>query len=293
MTPSESGSHNASAYYDQGNELRDLGKLQEALAAYEQAIQLDPDYADAYNGQGNALSELGRQEEALGAYKQAIRLDPDQVPPVPPLKNSSRGRAILLVGLALLIIAAASIGLFSIVRMNQVATANASATDTAIDAGFATDIAVGETATVVSGTVDSEAKYSNIPNLSDPGEPYSPYIIGKVTVISTGTIQEDKKTEAFLSPELLAQTPSELRTVILVSCNYQTVGTYNNHSPANWAHCDIAIIDKTKARVVGRSHFDGQYPPYDLFCYSEVVFCSCCDPPYKDIAAYINSLPRM
>jgi tetratricopeptide (TPR) repeat protein len=54
-------------------------RYQEALLAYEQAIQLDPNDAVLYNGKGLALSNLNRYGEALIAYEQAIRLNPDSV----------------------------------------------------------------------------------------------------------------------------------------------------------------------------------------------------------------------
>jgi len=65
------------AYLFKGNALSDLKRYEEALAAYEQAIRLDPDDADYYHNKGIALNELKRHEEALAAYEQAIRLDPN------------------------------------------------------------------------------------------------------------------------------------------------------------------------------------------------------------------------
>jgi tetratricopeptide repeat protein len=49
-------------------------RYEEALAAFEQAIQLDPKNADAYLGKGAALKLLGRTQKAGHAYKQAERL---------------------------------------------------------------------------------------------------------------------------------------------------------------------------------------------------------------------------
>src|SRR5260221_4046665 len=50
-------------------------RYREALTAFEQAIQLDPNDAVIYNGKGLALSNLDRHGEALAAFEQAIRLD--------------------------------------------------------------------------------------------------------------------------------------------------------------------------------------------------------------------------
>ena len=53
----------------------------EALAAYEQAIRLDPNYASVYAIKGVVLSSLNRYQEALEACEQAIRLDPNSFSP--------------------------------------------------------------------------------------------------------------------------------------------------------------------------------------------------------------------
>ena len=67
----------ASIYNGKGLVLSELKRYQEALAAYERAIRLDPNYAEAYFNKGNVLDDLEHYEEALAAYEQAIRLDPD------------------------------------------------------------------------------------------------------------------------------------------------------------------------------------------------------------------------
>ena len=51
----------------------DQGKLDEAVAAYRQAILIKPDYADAHSNLGNALREQGQLDEAIAALHQAIR----------------------------------------------------------------------------------------------------------------------------------------------------------------------------------------------------------------------------
>ena len=52
------------------------GDLDAALAYYRRALALKPDLADAYNNMGNVLKELGRLQEAQDAYLEALRLDP-------------------------------------------------------------------------------------------------------------------------------------------------------------------------------------------------------------------------
>jgi serine/threonine protein kinase len=66
----------ASLYNGKGLVLSELKRYQEALAAYEWAIRLDPNYAIAYFNKGNVLDDLEHLEEALAAYEKAIRLDP-------------------------------------------------------------------------------------------------------------------------------------------------------------------------------------------------------------------------
>jgi TonB family protein len=62
---------------NQGDEFYDQGKYDEAVAAYQQAINLKPNYAEAYLNLGDAYSALQRNEEALAAYKKALRFKPN------------------------------------------------------------------------------------------------------------------------------------------------------------------------------------------------------------------------
>src|SRR5439155_1269934 len=67
----------AMAYYNKGFVLSSRSRYEEALTAFEQTLRLDPNNAGAYCLKGNALSYFKRYEEALTALEQAIRLDPD------------------------------------------------------------------------------------------------------------------------------------------------------------------------------------------------------------------------
>jgi len=53
------------------------GRWEEAVAEYEHAVRLEPDYAKARNNLGTALARLGRDEEAITQYEQVLTLDPD------------------------------------------------------------------------------------------------------------------------------------------------------------------------------------------------------------------------
>jgi serine/threonine protein kinase len=63
-------------HLNEGIQLYSLGRYREALAAFEQALRLDPHFAAALFAKGNALYFLERYEDALLAFEQAIRLDP-------------------------------------------------------------------------------------------------------------------------------------------------------------------------------------------------------------------------
>jgi len=67
-----------------------LGSYEEALAAYQRAIDLDPKSAYAHNGLGNVYRDLGRHDEALAAYRRAIELDPKYALPHNGLGNVYR-----------------------------------------------------------------------------------------------------------------------------------------------------------------------------------------------------------
>ena len=62
----------AESQYNRGNALAHTGKLQDALAAYDRAHALSPDFDEAWRGRGNALSELQRFSEAAVAYDKAL-----------------------------------------------------------------------------------------------------------------------------------------------------------------------------------------------------------------------------
>src|ERR1022692_4589954 len=54
------------------------GRLAEAIAHYEEAVRLKPDFAEAHNNLGRALEATpGRLNDAIGHYEEALRLTPD------------------------------------------------------------------------------------------------------------------------------------------------------------------------------------------------------------------------
>ena len=54
-----------------------LGKLDEAIEAYNKALSIKPDFTEAYNNMGLALKEQGKLDEAIGAYNKALSIKPD------------------------------------------------------------------------------------------------------------------------------------------------------------------------------------------------------------------------
>ncbi len=64
------------SWYWKGVSLAKLGRLEEAVNSYEKAIELDPEYARAWYSKGNALMKLGKVNEAHESYDQSLKLDP-------------------------------------------------------------------------------------------------------------------------------------------------------------------------------------------------------------------------
>ena len=56
-----------------------LGRYDEALADYNRALELRPDYTEALNNRGNTYHELERYNEALADYNQALELRQEYV----------------------------------------------------------------------------------------------------------------------------------------------------------------------------------------------------------------------
>ena len=60
-----------------GKCLETLGRYDDAEAAYRQALQLRPDYADALNNLASAWKHVGRLDDALRCYRGACLRKPD------------------------------------------------------------------------------------------------------------------------------------------------------------------------------------------------------------------------
>jgi len=71
----------ADAYGDRGAAYADLGQYQLAIEDYNKAIRLQPDDVFAYNNRGIAYADLGQYQLAIEDYNKAIRLKPDHAKP--------------------------------------------------------------------------------------------------------------------------------------------------------------------------------------------------------------------
>ncbi|NEP38595.1 MAG: tetratricopeptide repeat protein, partial [Okeania sp. SIO2H7] len=74
----------AIAYQIMGKSWVEINKPDEAIAAYQKAIEIKPDFGEIYASLGELYAQHQRQKEAIAAYKKAIKLAPD-------LKDSYRG----------------------------------------------------------------------------------------------------------------------------------------------------------------------------------------------------------
>ena len=83
----------AEAHYNLGVIWSEQGKLNEASACYQRALQLRPNYAEAYHNLGNVCRELGQPDNAIACYRRALQLKPDNAD-----AHFALGVALLLAG---------------------------------------------------------------------------------------------------------------------------------------------------------------------------------------------------
>ena len=67
----------AEAHYNRGNALNELKQLVAAAASYDRAIAIMPYYAEAYYNRGIVLQELKQLDAALQSYDKALQIRPD------------------------------------------------------------------------------------------------------------------------------------------------------------------------------------------------------------------------
>ena len=57
--------------------MREQGRLEESIQAYQKALELQPKSAEAYYNQGNAFLVQGSLEESIQTYRKAIEIQPN------------------------------------------------------------------------------------------------------------------------------------------------------------------------------------------------------------------------
>jgi serine/threonine protein kinase len=78
-----------SDFLQQGDRSIELQEYDEAVAAFDRALEIQPDLVDAWNGKGTALLKSNRYAEAIAAFDKAIALDSQSF-----VAWSSKGKAL-------------------------------------------------------------------------------------------------------------------------------------------------------------------------------------------------------
>lgn len=65
----------ADPWISKGNAFQNLKRFPEAVASYDKAIEIDPGTLSAWNGKGNSLKSLNRYDEALDAFNKVIEIN--------------------------------------------------------------------------------------------------------------------------------------------------------------------------------------------------------------------------
>jgi tetratricopeptide (TPR) repeat protein len=67
----------ANAYFQRGNIYKEQEKYEKAISDYSQVIEINPDYFTAYNNRGGIYAKLEQYQKAISDFNQAIELNPD------------------------------------------------------------------------------------------------------------------------------------------------------------------------------------------------------------------------
>jgi len=65
------------AHNDLGNMLFRKGQVDEAMAQFQRALEIDPNNSEAHNNFGVALAQKGQVDEAILQFQEAVRLNPN------------------------------------------------------------------------------------------------------------------------------------------------------------------------------------------------------------------------
>jgi tetratricopeptide (TPR) repeat protein len=83
-------SDNYIGHYNLGNVLLQKGNMNDAIAHFQTALQIKPDYVEAHNNLGGVLLKKGRVDEAIAQYQTALQIKPDNAETYYNLGNALR-----------------------------------------------------------------------------------------------------------------------------------------------------------------------------------------------------------
>lgn len=66
-------------YFNQGVEQANLGDLEAAIALWDQALAIDPNFAPAWHNRGSALGTIGQLEEAIASFDCALAINDQDI----------------------------------------------------------------------------------------------------------------------------------------------------------------------------------------------------------------------
>lgn len=68
---------NSNTWFNLGSVYNDAEEFERSIEAYRQAVVFNPEFADAWNNMGSMYNKLGQIDSAFGAYREAIKIRPN------------------------------------------------------------------------------------------------------------------------------------------------------------------------------------------------------------------------